>query len=231
MLFTRSDDGRKVKPPKGGIEMKRSKAARLVVLTLFTASLVVVAQANAASDIQTSKGTKALIFKFEGLENLGVSAFKGGVGARKFIKDGVAIRPAILFDIGTSSVDVTDGGGELSESSNTFGAEVTIEKYLSGNPSSVAPYVGGQGGVSLTMESEDVTTTVEETRDEINFGVGVVAGFQWGFAEGMSLGGEYSLSATFGTGSSDVGDIQGPDTSRTTIGIGTASLFVSVGWP
>ncbi len=210
--------------------MKKSMvmSTAVVVAALATVSMGI-PQARAAA-VNTSKGNCSMLFQFNGLSNLSTSAYKGGFGFRHFIQDGMAIRPMVTVGIGSEKdKPLSSNDVESKETSTEFGAEITIEKHAAAiGP--VSPYMGGQAGFSTTKDKAEVDGNETGSVKSTNFGVGAVAGFVWGFGEGVTLGGEYSLSFSTGSGERTVGDNKVSDTSRTNIGIGTASLFLSVAW-
>lgn len=186
--------------------------------------------AHATATVNTAKGSCSWLFKFNGLSDLSTSSYKGGIGARHFISDRTAIRPMILFGVHSDKVKpVTESQHEVKNTEHEFGAEITLEKH-SMPVGPVSPYVGVQGGVNVTGDKTEVQGSEDAAvkNTSTNFGVGVVGGFLWGFGEAVTLGGEYTVSASFGSGNRKVGDTKTADTSRTDFGIGTASLFVSI---
>jgi len=209
---------------------KTNKAllASTVVMAVIAVSAIPQAQ---AAPVETSKNSTAMLFQFNGLSDLSTSAYKGGFGIRHFIQDKVAIRPMIMVGMSSDKdKPVSEGDAEVKDTDTILGAELTVEKHA--NPiGSVSPYVGGQAGFSWEKMKREVDGTETGSTNSTNFGAGVVAGFVWGFSEGVTLGGEYSLS--FSAGSGDQKNASGDkisDMSRTDIGIGTASLFLSVAW-
>lgn len=198
-----------------------------VVGAMLAVALIGLPQANAAA-VNTSKGSCNLLFQFNGLSELSTSAYKGGFGIRHFLNDRLAIRPMVMVGISSDKVEPVSGT-ESEDKSTLFGAELTLEKHaMPIGP--VSPYIGGQAGFSTQKDTEEVDGEEIESETTTNFGVGAVAGFVWGFGEGVTLGGEYSLSFSTGTGDREVNGEKVGDITRTDIGIGTASLFLSVAW-
>lgn len=187
--------------------------------------------ANAASPVSTDQGDWGWIFQFEGLSNLGVSGYghEVGAGMRYFLQDGLALRPGIELGISTDKDD-SDPDVEAKQTETSLGVNCALEKYMA-TGKSVAPYIGAKAGFSLFKEKDE--TDGDEIEDKTNlFGIGAIAGFQWGFSEGLSLGGEYELGVAFGsrkveeTIDGETTTLQ--DRSLTQFGVSTASLFVSV---
>ena len=73
----------------------------------------------------------------------------------------------------------------------------------------------------------------DEVKDKLmSFGVGGVLGFEWGFTESLTLGGEYGLGLAIASHKVEetVGDTTTTDVDETgmSLGISTASVFLSV---
>ncbi|HEX7510197.1 MAG TPA: hypothetical protein VF335_02780, partial [Chitinivibrionales bacterium] len=108
--------------------MNRSRSffrtlAYTAALSISLAALT--APANAADEFSPANGagSKALLFTFGGLANMATASFNGGVGARYYINDPLAIRGGLQFATSNHSVPVTSGltGTDGSESATRFG--------------------------------------------------------------------------------------------------------------
>jgi opacity protein-like surface antigen len=183
-----------------------------VLVLLISASLV------HAAEIVTIPGTRNLVFQFSGLSELGLGGYQGGVGGRYYTSNRTALRAGLIFS--SASVTLKDGSDEATATTTDIGGELVMEMHMPAGKS-VSPYVGG--GASF----ESVSTSVEsfEGPTVSAFGLFAVAGFEWGFAESLSLGGEYRLGLRSVSG---MVEEHGYDMSTLAIGISTASVFLSV---
>jgi opacity protein-like surface antigen len=220
-----------------------------VICLLFVASM---AQAAA---VETTAGTKAMVFRFSGLSNLGLSGYSSlldlgdldvpanvGVGVRYYISDGLAIRPGL--DIGMASTKTKGQGGftDAKTSGSVIGLSVAVEKHLPG-PASVSPYMGAGAGfmmAKVTVEPSrflpsDPGDELKTTDKATMFNVFGMLGFEWGFTESLTLGGEYRLGLNSASGSTEeemqsAPTIKSDEISGLGVGFGTASVYLSVGW-
>jgi len=202
--------------------------------------LVVVGTVSAAAPVHTAKGDKAMIFGFQGLNDLGLDGPLGSwsVGMRYYISHGNALRAVLSY----GSDSWTDKGLEEGEDDYEFkesemGIGLAYEKHLEAPCASVSPYLGG--GVHYYKWSEEGPIAIGrdypvETEDESGFYVFGMAGFEWGFTECMTLGGEYQLGFSSGSYSDEVeygGDSTTLDEEDYSwMGFSTASVFLSVYW-
>jgi len=95
------------------------------------------------------KGSKALLFEFSGLDNLGANSFNGGIGGKYFLKSNLAIRAGLQFmnikeDDPFQGTDGVDGEAQATR----FGLSGALEVHL--NATRVNPYFGAGLGLSLT---------------------------------------------------------------------------------
>jgi hypothetical protein len=176
----------------------------VVVLSLM---LSVFAGAGFADDMEMAEaGSKQIVFGFSGW-NLG--SYEGGLGFRYFIDDALAIRAGIDFGfdneedqsyedyIDPESDDVSE---EYDDDSRWVGTSVLVEKYTAGYHS-IRLFYGG--GLAYTYAQDDRATLYHQgihysirTSESTTHTMKAVAlmGFQWYFAEHISLGGEYRLT-------------------------------------
>src|SRR5262245_862682 len=97
-------------------------------------------------------GSKALLFTFNGLSVLAAGNFDGGGGFKYYIKDGLAIRGALIFANAHATIASnpvapatgTDGG----QSGTTAGFSAAVERHLANKR--VSPYIGGGGSFTIT---------------------------------------------------------------------------------
>lgn len=199
----------------------------LLALGLMALVFALVSPVDAAP-IETKAGTKAMVFQFSGLSDLGLGRYSGGIGMRYYMSDDMAIRPGV--QLGYSKYKDKNTDPEAETSMMNVGANVTLEKHLA-SAKSISPYIGAQAGVSYSQDKD--TQGDNEAKDKMmSFGVGGVLGFEWGFTESLTLGGEYGLGLAIGT--HKVEETVGSTTETTTdesgmsLGISTASVFLSV---
>ena len=211
------------------------------VAICLAASLLLIAAASQAAPVDTKAGTKAMVFQFSGLSNLGVSGYQGGIGMRYYLNDGMALRPGVDFNFGNSSTK--GGAGFTDDKANDlgFGLSLALEKHMKG-PENISPYMGLGAGFSMSSTSDQPTvpdptpagTHTKHTVSSTGFNLFGMLGFEWGFAENMTLGGEYRLG--FGYASGKVEDeyigaatVKSDETSGFGLGVSTASVYLSVG--
>ena len=193
-----------------------------------------------AAEVPTSAGDKAMVFMFHGFDDLGLGGYPGqyGFGMRYYIADGTAIRGGVVF-ARDSYVEEADAEGYDDEEWNDsmMGVTVVYERHLEAPCPSVSPYWGvGAGFISETCEwiyptgPDDTQTSTDSFTGMTVFGA---MGFEWGFADCMTLGGEYQLGFLSGSGDTEYDD-EGSraDTccewSETFMGFSTASVYLSV---
>ena len=193
-------------------------------------AVMLVATTAMAAEVPTSEGDKALVFMFQGLDDLSLDGYGGdyGVGMRYYIADGTAIRLGVQF----AGETYTDDDSDFEEVYSAYGLSAVYEKHLEGACSSVSPYWGV--GASFTMLSVEYTDQNDDTWTDSGSGFGgfAVVGFEWGFTNCMTLGGEYQ--AGFSSWSAETETDIGGDTdtfneySGSFMGFGAASVYLSV---
>jgi hypothetical protein len=178
-----------------------------VCLAAVMVSCLCVSAALAEGDL-TSQGTKQVIFGFSGFT---LSSYGAGVGIRYFFADGAALTPAVGISLERSDDNGTDYDTRYYDEWDTsderytsFNAKMTVEKYIS-ESGDVLPYFGGGMGYTYRggdrtakYYSEDFDTTDPANIEDVDWTDHTVSlffafGFQWRFAEKVSLGGQYSL--------------------------------------
>jgi opacity protein-like surface antigen len=192
-------------------------------------ALVVCLMAGAAfagGTPNTAACTKQLVFHFSGLSDMGLSSYRfswlddvfsdydlsdygygGGIGFRYFFREGIAVRPSLNISYTKLQLPDESGYTDPEITAANYGFSVVVEKYLP-PIHGIAPYLGaGAGYDHYTYEQsykvDEVTVSSDMTVG--SFDLRAVAGFQWYFTEGMSLGGEYVGAFTHAT--SDEADI------------------------
>ncbi len=221
-----------------GSQEREESRMRLLTCVLIVA--LVASVAMAASPVPTSAGDKAMVFMFRGLDDLGLKGYGDcwGVGMRYYISDMNALRGGLIF--GNEKVTYKaqeEGEDDLEETESEMGVEINYERHLEAPCKSVSPYIGaGIGYWKWKCETPAVYTRdyPTYTEEESGFYLQALAGFEWGFTDCMTLGGEYQLGMA--SGSYDETSEYGGDTTTLSeeefswMGFGTASVYLSVYW-
>lgn len=214
-----------------------------VAVALALVLLVGVAQ---AAEVPTSQGDKAMVFMFNGFDDLGLGGYPGqyGFGMRYYIADGTAIRGGVTFGKGTytwADPDAEDTD-DYEEDATTWGLEAILEKHLESPCAAVSPYWGvGAGLLSTSYTEKDpyyYYRSYEYEESSFGFQIFGAMGFEWAFTGCMTLGGEYRLG--WGSLSSECKETYDYDPARDEVyeceetasfmGFSTASVFLSVYW-
>ncbi len=203
-------------------------------MKLFTfivlAVMLVATTALAAAEVPTSRGDKAMVFMFDGLAFLSAQEYGGeyGVGLRYYVADGTAIRAGVQFGRKSDTNDDIDWDDDY----NRYGVNAVYEKHMAPACSSVSPY-WGFGALYTAYSNKDTNATGDTwTYSGSEFAGFGVLGFEWGFTDCLTLGGEYKLG--FESSSSkteeDVGGVTDTydELSGTLMGFSTASVYLSV---
>ncbi len=180
----------------------------ILVISLIFLCTIVFAQEEPKTSIKG--GAKALIFEFDGLDNLSADSYEGGIGGKIFFNKTIALRVVLNFDrfsykdpanpsAGNEGVD-----GEYVET--TFGLGSGVEFHLR-NKSRVSPYFGA--GIGFSVTSEDYKPMVEynpifdnsrwnrETSGIYEFALMGVIGAELFILKEVSLSAEYMLNIGF----------------------------------
>ena len=195
-------------------------------------ALMLVGTTAMAAEVPTSRGDKAMVFMFNGLDDLSVDGYGGfyGFGARYYIADGTALRVGLQF----GKLSHTDVDFDWEDDYNTYGVSAAYEKHMAGPCSSVSPYWGIGAGYSAFSDKD--TNDIGDTATYSGSGFTAVGllGFEWGFTNCMTLGGEYGLG--FSSSSEDVEIVIGGVSNTMNehdysgMGFATASVYLSVYW-
>jgi hypothetical protein len=171
---------------------------------LVVVALVLVVGLVSAQDTQpkTKAGNFGWMFTLGGLSNLSAGSYMGGVGAKYYLQDDLALRGGVSF--GTTSYP----GYEQNPSSYGVNAGVMYNWAQAG---AVVGYIGAMGSVSSAKPAQ-VTGTTDATT---SFGIGAVSGFEWFPYNQLSFSGEYQLMFS---------SVKYPNTDAvTSFGLGSAS--------
>jgi hypothetical protein len=197
--------------------------------------------------------SKALLFSFAGLANLGANTYNGGIGAKYFLSSALAIRGSLQFAMANQKILANPGVGQVgtdgSSSATRFGLSLGGEYHLV--QARVSPYVGAALNFSSTStESKTAgavtppavftqTTTKNALAGEqgyiagTNIGVAGLVGAEFFVTKEVSLAGEYQLGFNM-TSRPDQEVIAGSITTKTKtgsftgLGFGTTALTLSV---
>ena len=179
----------------------RSIICILIVLVLST---LIVGQDDPTS---IDKGARAILFSFNGLDNLNADAYNGGIGGKYFMDKNLAIRGGIRFSSINRKIpanpDTTEKGVDGKSSDLTFGIFGGVEWHMT--TSKVSPYIGA--GIELIKSSsEDMspvkwskyyTGLVTQSETKIDYGMAygifAIAGIEFFIAKTVSLAAEYQM--------------------------------------
>ncbi|MDR3609377.1 MAG: outer membrane beta-barrel protein [Ignavibacteriaceae bacterium] len=152
-------------------------------------------------------GSKAVLFEFSGLSNLGANNFDGGAGMKYFLTSQMALRGGLQVNVAGSTTPANPGTGDVgidgSATSTTLGIEAALEYHLT--TTRVTPYLGG--GIGFSSTSTDYKPAVfgtaplyqSETKNATGSGAGttlnffVLMGVEYFIVNEVSLGAEYRL--------------------------------------
>jgi hypothetical protein len=179
-------------------------------------------------------GSKALLFTFTGLANLGAAAFNGGVGGKYFFADKMAIRGNLNFTTSREGKPFnggSTGGTDGYNSGTAFGLGAALEYFLA--KTRLSPFVGGGLGISTASTTQKAPAAAGTVQPEIDnaavavngisyipgFGLNIngLAGAEFFITKEISLALEYQLGY-FLTIAADRKDITGTTTTTTKIG-------------
>jgi opacity protein-like surface antigen len=176
-----------------------------LILVLFTC----ISFAQKDHDPFMYSGSKAVLFSFSGLSNLGANNFDGGAGMKFFLTPPMALRFGVQVNASgtttpantTAALPVSIDG---STTNTTFGVDAALEYHLT--TTRVSPYFGGGIGFSMsTNERKPVagpapagTTLYQATyKNESGAGTSInffaLMGVEYFIVDAVSLSAEYRL--------------------------------------
>ena len=129
----------------------------ILVFLLYSFSLV------QAQNHYFKKQSKALLFEFSGLDNLGANSFNGGFGGKYFINNRMAIRGSLQFMTIDETIPFQGTGVNGKTEADRFGISAAIEVHF--DTSRVNPYFGG--GLGLAFTSTESKTAESNPADQI----------------------------------------------------------------
>jgi opacity protein-like surface antigen len=120
-----------------------------LILVLFTC----ISFAQKDHDPFMYSGSKAVLFSFSGLSNLGANNFDGGAGIKFFLTSPMALRFGVMVNVaGTTTPAPTTPANPVgidgTTSNTSFGVEAALEYHLT--TSRLSPYMGGGVGFSMS---------------------------------------------------------------------------------
>ncbi len=193
--------------------MLKKTAILFCALTLATA-----AEASAQTLNVAKQGDKAVLFNFNGLSALNLTAYQGGLGGKYFIEDNLAVRGMLLFGMNNQT---TGGTPEITNDNMTFGISAGIEDHLP-LTSQISPYVGGVLSFQTTAGTTNSGIGISKTTTTV-FGLGAVGGIEYFFNQNLSLSAEYQ----FGFNSTNSTSSGASNQSDFTLGFQTVGLTLA----
>jgi opacity protein-like surface antigen len=128
------------------------------------------------------EGSKALLFEFSGLDDIGADSFNGGIGGKYFLKSNLAIRGGVQFITINEDIPFQGTGGIDGEAhANRFGISAALEVHL--NDTRVNPYWGG--GLALSITSTESKSVEADPLDQVT--VKNSRGGEFGYFGGTEL--------------------------------------------
>ncbi len=198
-----------------------------------------------AAEVETAKGTKAVLFRIDGLSQVALSGFEGGVGFRWYLKDGLAFRPGADFGWSYTKIhpNPVPPGQERPtdeiDNNVSVSLHLALEKHI-GGLRSVSPYVGGmlQGKYTNNKTYPHYLRDVPDQNTKVTYketdgGALGILGFEWAWTRSLSLSGEYRAGFQVITHKEEweyntKGDELHDDTVQFTLGFSTAALYLAV---
>jgi hypothetical protein len=195
-------------------ELKMSRSFKKIVAFAFVLTFTFgIARTSFAQETDNiihpidKAGSAAMIFEVTGATNFltgpGINGYSAmpAVGAKYFISDGMA-----LFVLaGLTSTSGTDSGFTPStvsakQSSTAFGIAAGIQIHT--RPLySTSPYWGGMVSFGSSSTDNGESGNADSKSSNSTFGIAAIAGFDWFFTHGLSLGGEVGLGFKSTSGS------------------------------
>lgn len=202
-------------------------------------AVMLVGTAAQAAEVPTSKGDKAMVFMFNGLDSLALGGYGNeyGMGVRYYINDGMAAKVGVTFGRDSRTDKSNEQGAADKERNYTdYGLNVALEMHMESPCSSVSPYVGAGAGIAMSSD-ERITPVGTEgkirtvTESETGFGGFGIVGFEWAFTNCMTLGGEYQVGLQSSSAKTETENgtmVTSDEFSTSVIGFQTCSFYLSV---
>lgn len=198
-------------------------AAALLVILGMAGSAMAQDDANIIRPI-TKQGSAAFLFTIQGLGTFGIgspgigsgSGVLYGAGMKYYISDDLALR--ILLALNNTSTKTTVGTTSVTATGMDFGIGVGAEMHF--RPLySTSPYVGAQIGFASGSTDNGGSGASQVKTSSSNFGINVLAGFDWFWTRGIAMGAEYGVGFTSSSGTTTTGGTSVDNPSSTMIGI------------
>lgn len=216
---------------------------RFVGVAVGVFALLMFVGAAQSASINTAKGTTSLVFQWSGLSNLNVGTYKGGVGVRHYLQDGLAIRPGVQLGVSSEKDESQDPNMTDDKYSEVaLGLDVVLEKHKDIGINSLSPWIGVGAGFSLFSSTDEPSVasssppngTLTKTEESFfGFRAYVGAGFEASVADGVTLGANYQAGVSISSGEEkETRAGQGTNTtskgSAFGFGFNAMSLYLSV---
>jgi hypothetical protein len=159
-----------------------------------------------------------------------------GVGFQYYVSNQISL--AIGFNFGMSQDKSTDlVSGDYKTTGTSLGASIDANYHF--KPLySVSPYFGLNVNFGMASSKIEYPANLAGGVSQVkysgsSFGTGLNFGFDWYFTPGLSLGGKYTLGATFATApkittTSASGEVETKGAANTSFGTGIASIMLNV---
>ncbi|MCI0698925.1 outer membrane beta-barrel protein [candidate division KSB1 bacterium] len=176
------------------------------VACLLLAPSLVLAQGAAPNLV---KGSKAMLFSFNGFSNLGAGNFDGGIGVKYYYQQRWALRAGLQFSSLSEDIPANPPAGvqgiDGERSGTRFGVSAAVERHA--GTERVSAYLGGGLGFSTTsteskspaIGTASQTTVKNSQAGELGFLGGssfnlfALAGVEFFLFKELSLAAEYRL--------------------------------------
>ena len=211
-----------------------SKLAAAAIVAGFTMGFAHTSFAQEKDDYAkplTKQGSAAMLFSINGLGSFGIaspgSLMVPAVGVEYFISDDLALRILLGLSSRSDGADSTQSrSAVVAGSTQTFAGKLSETDFAIGAGAmmhfrplfSTSPYVGAQ--ISFQSMSGTVTQLDAVTKKDFSgkqsvsqFGIDVLAGFDWFFTRGIAIGAEAGLGLTTSSSSTDTTDEAGKTTT------------------
>ena len=181
---------------------------KIILITLIFLCSIVLSQEESKTSI--AGGAKALVFEFDGLAYLSADSYEGGIGAKMFFNNRLALRLVLNFDRfseeepANPSAGFNGAKGTYVETS--FGLGAGLEYHLR-SKARVSPYIGGGFGFArISAEDKpdarwfagsDAYRTITTYKGGYNFDLMGLIGAEVFILKEVSLSAEYLLNIRF----------------------------------
>ena len=197
-------------------------------------------------------GAKALLFQFQGLDNLNANAYAGGLGMKFFLSEYLALRTVVNINYDTYSepyydrANPTQTGTDYESNSFGIGVGAAIEYHLT--KGRLTPYIGA-GVQFYTLSTEELEAVPSGTTQpkvengymdpatgdivpnaSTSIGVVLLIGGEYYITNGLSLSAEYQIglkAESIKDAEATIGavSLKVPGGTATDIGITTAGFL------